>query len=108
MALRAVYSVQIMCLAPMLPSNTVVVPDGVRMIIRDVDAVEVGGSTPAQLVWQGPAGNQLWWATRSAAGAAEFFQWRGRQVFNPGESVIFSVVSGTWDIQVSGYELTLT
>ena len=108
MAFRQVYSIQILSLAPALPLNTVVVPDGVRIIVRDVDAVNVSGSTGDQLIFWNAAGGAIFSVRQAHEINGLNWQWQGRQVFNPGENIIFQVVSGTWDIQASGYELTLT
>jgi len=107
-ALRAVYSVQLMALAPALPVNTVVVPDGSRLILRDVDATEQSGATDAVAYVANAASGVLWWLETTHQPIGTSFQWRGRQVFNPGESIVFHVLSGTWGIQMSGYQLTLT
>jgi hypothetical protein len=107
MALRPVYSVQIMALAPALPHNFVTVPDGVRIIVRDIDAVELTGGGAGACQFVGPATNVIWAFQRGATLNTAVGQWRGRQVFNPGESFDFQAVSGTWDVQISGYELTL-
>lgn len=107
MASRPVYSIQILSLAPALPVNTVVVPAGARIILRDVDAVEVSGTVDALLVVKNAAGGYLWAANRFDAPSNYNAQWRGRQVFNPGESIVVQVVSGTWEIQMSGYELAV-
>lgn len=108
MALRPVYSVQIMALAPALPVNTVVVPDGSVLVIRDIDLREESGTTAATSYLQNAAGGILAIWANSTENAERGFSWRGRQVFNPGESIVFHVVSGTWSIQMSGYELTST
>lgn len=107
MALRPVYSIQIMSLAPALTINTEVVPTGSRIIVRDIDVVEVGGIANAVIVVRNAAAGLLWAVDRGAATGNFVAQWRGRQVFNPGDSIVVQVVSGTWDIQMSGYELTV-
>jgi len=52
-------------------------------------------------------GGALWSATRSTASGVGPWSWRGRQVYSPGEQIGFEVVSGTWAIMASGYQLTL-
>lgn len=104
---RSVYSVQILSLSPALPSQTVTVPDGVRLIVRDIDACEIGGTLPAILLVRQAATGVFWGAQRMVASQLYVAQWQGRQVFNPGETLSVQVVSGSWDIQISGYELTL-
>lgn len=105
MALRPVYSVQLIAVAPALANNFITVPDGSVIVLRDIDAHEVGGTTGGQLAVDGPAGNTLFVFTRTSGTVPQNFQWVGRQVFNAGESFNFRVVSGTWDVQASGYLL---
>ena len=108
MALRAVYSVQIASLFPALPSQSYTVPDGVKWVVRDIDAAAAAGSGLAQLLIHNAASGVLvnFQATPGSVGVSA--QWQGRQVFNPGEFLEVSVASGTWSVQISGYELTLT
>jgi hypothetical protein len=108
MALRPVYSIQIMALSPCLPVNTVVVPDGSRIIVRDLDVTERTGATGEQLAFENAATGFIWLLSSTPGVGVNSFAWRGRQVFNPGESITVRVISGTWDAQMSGYELSLT
>lgn len=108
MALRPVYSIQIVSLAPALTSQTVTVPDGSRIIMRDVDARAESGATNDELAVYNAAGGILWAAKVFAGGDPFVYQWRGRQVYNPGEGIQIKVFQGTWSIQISGYELSLT
>ena len=105
---RPVYSITIVDLAPALANNYVVVPDGVRIILRDVDAYEESGTNGTVMSVQNAAGGNLVVFQRTAATPTGPWQWRGRQVYNPGESINFHVFSGTWSVMASGYELTLT
>ena len=105
---RPVYSIQIMSLAPALTNNTVVVPSGVRIIVRDIDSFCESGGTGFQFSFQNAAGGNLWAPVQNSFPAIGNWQWRGRQVYNPGESINIHVFSGAWSIQMSGYELTLT
>lgn len=104
---RAVYSVQLMSLAPVLPSQTVVVPDNVKIIVRDVDVYENSGNVNAELVVDSAAGGTLWAALWVTHPLYSGWQWRGRQVYNPGESIRVQSLVGSWSLQMSGYELTL-
>lgn len=96
-----------MSLAPALTINTVTVPDDVRLVVRDIDAVEVSGTANSTLVVYNAAGGLLWTADRLAAAGNFNAAWRGRQVYTPGQLIKVQVVSGTWEIQISGYELSL-
>jgi hypothetical protein len=80
-------------------------PAGVATVLRDVDATVYGNSGTAQFYVGGAVG-QFIWLIEAGAGAAESYQWRGRQVFNPGDIITFSA-GGMWDITASGYHLTL-
>lgn len=104
---RPVYSIQIVSLSPIVgPRSTTVVPDGVKIIVRDVDIWNASGVAGDSFGFQSAASGYLWLVKRAAADVGTY-QWRGRQVFNPGESIVFEVFSGTWAVQASGYELTL-
>lgn len=108
MAIRPVYSVQILCVAPALPSQTVTVPDDVRIIVRDIDARAESGATGDEIAVYNAAGGILWPA-KVFAGADPFhYQWSGRQVYNPGDELRVVVFAGTWSVAISGYELSLT
>jgi hypothetical protein len=105
-ALRPVYSVQFLCLAPLLAHNFVEVPEGSIMVVRDIDVFEASGDASTFMAWEGPSGNTLWLVAGQTAPTTRTYQWRGRQVFNPGESWDLHSISGTWDAQVSGYLLS--
>lgn len=83
------------------------VPDAFNYVVRDIDVVERSGSLPAELLFTSQVGALLWVVERNAAGDPIVGQWRGRQVFQPGERVGVQAVSGSWDVAISGYQLTL-
>jgi hypothetical protein len=106
-ALRPLYSIQIISVAPCLPLSQVVVPDGSVIVLRDVDVVEASGGGAGIFQILSASGGIMWSVQRGAGIAGAVFQWRGRQVFHAGEVITFQVVSGVWDVQASGYELSV-
>lgn len=108
MALRPVYSIQIFSLAPALPSQAVTVPGDARIIVRDIDAFEQSGAPSVALEILNAAGGLLWNVVTSSPWTPVNFQWRGRQVYNPGQTITLKVTGGAWAVQISGYELSLT
>jgi hypothetical protein len=94
--------------APALPTNTVTVPDGSRIILRDVDLWDASGGGGNIFQVFSAAGGVLFAVETDNTVNGRRFQWSGRQVYNPGESIEFQPLVGTWDVQASGYQLTLT
>lgn len=81
------------------------VPAGYACVVRDADCFYPGGAgQSAQL--EGPAGGIFAYFPFSAAINGVLVSWRGRQVFNPGDTIVFAATSDM-DIMVSGYLLTL-
>lgn len=107
-ALRPVYSIQVFSLAPALTDQSYTVPDGARIILRDMDARDESATAGDQIAVYNAAGGILWTAKYHAADDPWHYQWTGRQVYNPGEIIRVHVFAGAWSIQGSGYELTLT
>lgn len=104
--MTSVYSVQFVALAELTGSHGLDVPAGYKYILRDVDVVNRSGSAVAfGLV--GSAGQFVWYWDPLYNANALGGQWRGRQVFNPGEQIVFNALSGAWDVTASGYALTL-
>lgn len=83
-----------------------VVPAGEVWILRDIDAVEFTGTRPASVFAYNQVGGLMWSIAAQPSDVAGYFAWRGRQVYNEGEQVGFSVGAGTWAIGASGYLLT--
>jgi len=64
-------------------------------------------STPTPILFiRGSDGQALFYATGSNV-SGSYNSWRGRQIIPAGDSFQISVSSGTWDITISGYHLTL-
>lgn len=84
-----------------------VVPAGLVYVLRDIDALEITGTRPAEWFLAGQTGVSIVNFFISAAADPGNTQWRGRQVYNTGERIGFTVATGTWSIAASGYQLTL-
>lgn len=85
-----------------------IVPAGVVWIVRDVDVVfRSSVSSQLELLAQTPGQLLAFFSWVAGTTSSPNFSWRGRQVFAVGEQVGINVVSGIWDVSISGYELTL-
>lgn len=107
---RSVYSLRIFAHAGLTSAGGIVgptVPADLIYIVRDIDVYESTGVTGTTVFVLNALGGALWSATRSTTPGVGPWSWRGRQVYSPGEQVGFEVISGTWAIAVSGYQLTL-
>ena len=107
---RDVYSLRIFATGALTSSAGVVgpiVPAGLVYVLRDVDLFETTGAagTFAQIL--SPVAGVLALFAGQAEPTTRSYPWRGRQVYAVGERVGFEVVSGTWSITASGYQLTL-
>lgn len=104
---RPIYSTQLLCVAPALPTNFVTCPTGVVMVLRDIDAVEQtrAGNTICEI--QSPAGGDMVIFHGGTTIETCNFNWRGRQVLVGGESFNVKPSVGTWSVWVSGYLLTV-
>lgn len=106
----AVYSIRILATAGLTVASGFVgpiVPDGLVYVVRDIDARSNTGITGDQLAFYNQTAGILWAPQLVAGGSDEGFQWRGRQVYNPGERVMVQSFSGEWTVSISGYQLTL-
>lgn len=102
--MAAVYSVRFVALRN-TSGGGVVVPAGNVAIVRDIDAFFGGGIGGGALNVTGPAGQTFAWFPFTGL-ESSVFQWRGRQVFNPGETIGWTADHGV-DLTISGYLLTL-
>jgi hypothetical protein len=99
-----VYSVQLLQLHG-ASSGSFVIPAGVVCVVRDADCFYPGGlGQSAQL--EGPAGGIFAYFPFAAAINGVLVSWRGRQIFNAGDTVTFAATTDM-DITVSGYHLSL-
>lgn len=83
-----------------------IVPAGLVYVLRDIDVTEQSDTAGALVIVLNSAGGVLWAAKRETTGELGYYEWRGRQVYTAGEQIVFRVLSGTWDIMASGYQLT--
>jgi hypothetical protein len=95
-----------MSLSPALPSQSVEVPDGSVIVLRDIDAYESGFTPNVGLIVHNAASGRLCTFLTGSTWVSTNFAWRGRQVYNAGEFIEVSIGGGDWDIQLSGYELS--
>jgi hypothetical protein len=107
MALRPVYSVQLWAASPLLTNSSVQVPDNAKIVLRDIDVWESSGAANAFMYVRNAAYGVLWLAFSPGPVNTRGYSWRGRQVYNPGQYIYMVVVSGSWDVQLSGYELAI-
>lgn len=81
------------------------VPTGYVAVVRDVDVWSGGGAMiNVQLAVNAVA--KFWAAQFTVESIAQVAQWRGRQVLQAGEDLVFSA-DGATDGLVSGYLLSL-
>lgn len=102
----AIYSTQLIAVhdqPAVLPASFTVPPDRL-CIVRDVD-VYFGSSLATRVVYFEGSASQIIWQESVGPNLAGWRSWRGRQVFNPGDS--FQVfATDVFDVSVSGYLLT--
>jgi hypothetical protein len=106
-ALRPVYSTRFYQVSLLVGSDSIVVTPGYIWIVRDIDVTNRTGGGSDQFIWFGPLNQVIWITYVSDDLAFHSAQWRGRQVFREGEAMTFDAGTGTWDVTVSGYALTL-
>jgi hypothetical protein len=85
------------------------VPPGVLWIVRDIDylVITIAGSVQVVvgITAPGPVQSAIDYFVTSSIEAR---QWRGRQVLNAGDELSVAVTgSGSSDVTISGYELSL-
>lgn len=85
-------------------SGTITVPAGEVWIVRDVDAYSgaVVGTVTVRFLDIDTGGTI--WENTGGINTATYASWRGRQVFEAGDSFAFSA-SDLSDIRASGYKL---
>ena len=102
---RSVYSVRFIAAAALAGYVSCEVPDGYTAVIRDLDVMFFESSGPAGLQLLGTEGQVIWEV--EAAGDADYaYPWRGRQVFNAGETIGLQSILARCDVTLSGYLLS--
>lgn len=86
-------------------SVSVTVPANHTYVVNTVDlSFEALGSTIG--VFYGVGGIPIFAVAGSDLARGSWWGWRGRAVFNPGETFSFGTFDGVVDITASGYDLT--
>jgi hypothetical protein len=101
-----VYSVRLFTALALESEQSITCEAGFVTVLRDIDVVIYGNTGNAFFAVTGDEG-QLVWYIENPGGTDTHYQWTGRQVFNPGNNIGFSLSSGSADITVSGYRLYL-
>lgn len=83
------------------------VPADFIYVVRDMDVVAQTGATNDEFGIANPTGGLLWFGKIAATNPQFVWQWRGRQVYSPGERVLVLPLAGKWDVCISGYQLSL-
>jgi hypothetical protein len=107
---RDVYSLRIFSQGGLIPASGVVgplVPAGLVYVVRDMDIVRrTTGSTDELVIYNQTLG-LLVNVNAGMLDTGQNYRWRGRQIYNEGEQFGVQSIVGTWDVAVSGYQLTL-
>lgn len=107
--MATVYSVRLFQALGLSPGTVVAytVPAGYRAILRDIDLYSSAGVSNSEIYIEGALGQTIFHA-EVAATTQDSPQWRGRQVLYEGETISVNVGgASSWDVTISGYELTL-
>jgi len=103
MAVRPVYSTRLLAWSASSSPPPFTVPSGQVCIVRDADVYSGGGATIT--VHLGVNGVANFWAGQfTVESIPQVLQWRGRQVLNEGEQLVYAA-DGVTDGLVSGYLL---
>lgn len=103
MAIRPVYSIRLLAWAASMLPPPFVCPTGYVVVVRDIDVWSGGGSIiNAQAEINGVA--KFWAGQFTVESIAQVLQWRGRQVLQAGEELVFQS-DGVTDGLISGYQL---
>lgn len=101
----SIYSKRLLSAGGLGGSISETVPSGVIWVVRDIDAVCDSGSD-AQFEVHGAGGVTFWYAQYVPGNPDFWFGWRGRQILYAGEILTAVALSESWDVTISGYELT--
>lgn len=88
---------------------TYTVPSGLVAVVRDIDIYSANGS-PGNTVFRledGSSGATVVFLDYGFSGSG-MLMWRGRQVWNAGQSFVITQLGDLIDVNVSGYLLTAT
>lgn len=107
MAREPVYSIRIFAQGALTGTHPVTVPAGLVYVLRDVDVWSRTQTSGDAFAILGSNAQLLWFVAIPPLVNPWIGQWRGRQIFNAGETVTFESAGGEWDVTASGYQLTL-
>lgn len=102
---RPAYSLNFLSLAGLTGTATIPVPDSSIYVVRDVCAYNGGGIEDALIYFEDGDTTGTWLAWGNVDLESYVGHWEGRQVFQPGGSILVRVAGGAWDVRVSGYNL---
>jgi hypothetical protein len=102
-----VYSIRILAHGALTSSITTTVPDGLIYVARDLDVVCLTPSATSVVNLRGSNSQIIWYVSVDLSTMPRWQSWRGRQIFYPGEPLTLAVESGTFDVTLSGYQLSL-
>jgi hypothetical protein len=86
--------------------HSVVVPDGLTWILRDIDVVLITNPYPVALEISIPGPLFVLYHAWTSSADDFHWQWAGRQVFESGDTLQFQMTAGAADLYASGYQLT--
>lgn len=105
---RDVYTIRMFAHASLSATTAgPIVPDQFVYVVRDIDITRNDEVGAQQLIVQNPLGGALFLVNGPASVGTINQQWRGRQVYEPGEHIGIICTGGSWSICISGYQLTL-
>lgn len=107
--MATVYSVRFYAAVGLAPGSYTVytVPPGYTAIVRDIDCYSSAGVSNAEIYFEGNLG-QTFFHAEVVATTQDSPQWRGRQVFEAGDTISVNVGGASnWDVTISGYLLAL-
>jgi hypothetical protein len=102
--MAALYSVRFFGIQGLNGVASYTVPAGYRAVVRDLDVYCDNSGAGGTFFFKGPASQTIWHLSLAATATTDG-QWRGRQVFNTGETFLVDADTNS-DVTVSGYLLT--
>jgi hypothetical protein len=102
---RPIYSTRFFQISGLTGTHPYTVPAGFVAVVRDLDAFADPTISGSDLFFQGVATQTIWW-NNFPVDQRSYGSFRGRQVFNPGETWFVTVDGDPVDVTVSGYLLT--
>lgn len=101
-----VYSTRLYAALDLHGNEGYTVPGGYVCVLRDVDIFSYSSGSESGFALEGDLGQVIWYVL-VPPDTTQSYQWRGRQVFNPGDIITFNASAGSFDVTASGYLLYL-